>query len=127
MELPLLVDTRFQELFHSPLRGAFHLSLAVLVHYRSVGSIQAYEMVLADSDRISRVPPYLGYPPAQTPVSSTGLSPCAVGLSMPVRLQESGAFRGPATPAQFLEPVWPVPLSLATTEGITVVFFSSGY
>ncbi len=33
--LPQLVGTRFQVLFHSPLRGAFHLSLTVLVHYRS--------------------------------------------------------------------------------------------
>ena len=37
--LPLLVGVRFQVLFHSPNRGAFHLSLAVLVHYRSVSSI----------------------------------------------------------------------------------------
>ena len=28
--LPLLVDTRFQVLFHSPNRGTFHLSLTVL-------------------------------------------------------------------------------------------------
>ena len=34
-----LVGTRFQELFHSPVRGAFHLSFTVLVHYRSLGSI----------------------------------------------------------------------------------------
>ena len=34
-----LVGTRFQVLFHSPARGAFHLSLTVLVHYRSLGSI----------------------------------------------------------------------------------------
>ncbi len=40
-------------------------------------------MVLTDSDRIARVPPYLGYPPGLAPVSSTGLSPCAAGLSMP--------------------------------------------
>ncbi len=33
--LGLLVGTRFQVLFHSPCRGAFHLSLTVLVHYRS--------------------------------------------------------------------------------------------
>ena len=37
--LPLLVGVRFQVLFHSPHRGSFHLSLAVLVHYRSVSSI----------------------------------------------------------------------------------------
>ena len=33
--LPLFVGSRFQLLFHSPLRGSFHLSLTVLVHYRS--------------------------------------------------------------------------------------------
>jgi hypothetical protein len=33
--LRLLVGIRFQDLFHSPHRGAFHLSLTVLVHYRS--------------------------------------------------------------------------------------------
>ena len=34
-----LVGTRFQVLFHSSVRSAFHLSLTVLVHYRSLGSI----------------------------------------------------------------------------------------
>ena len=34
-----LAGVRFQELFHSPTRGAFHLSLTVLVHYRSLTSI----------------------------------------------------------------------------------------
>jgi hypothetical protein len=33
--LRLFVSIRFQVLFHSPNRGAFHLSLTVLVHYRS--------------------------------------------------------------------------------------------
>ena len=37
--LPLLVSTWFQVLFHSPSRSSFHLSLTVLVHYRSQGSI----------------------------------------------------------------------------------------
>ena len=34
--LRLLVSIWFQILFHSPHRGAFHLSLTVLVHYRSL-------------------------------------------------------------------------------------------
>ena len=34
-----LVGTWFQELFHSSVRSAFHLSFTVLVHYRSLGSI----------------------------------------------------------------------------------------
>ena len=38
-ELLHLVGTWFQVLFHSPHRGSFHLSLTVLVHYRSLTSI----------------------------------------------------------------------------------------
>ena len=37
--LPPLVGTWFQVLFHSPHWGTFHLSLTVLVHYRSPASI----------------------------------------------------------------------------------------
>ena len=37
--LRLLVRIRFQGLFHSPRRGSFHLSLTVLVRYRSTTSI----------------------------------------------------------------------------------------
>ena len=33
--LPQLVSNWFQVLFHSPNRGSFHLSLALLVRYRS--------------------------------------------------------------------------------------------
>ena len=36
--LRLLVGIRFQVLFHSPRRGSFHLSLTVLVPYRSISS-----------------------------------------------------------------------------------------
>ena len=39
LELRPLVGARFQELFHSSVRSAFHLSLTVLVRYRSLGSI----------------------------------------------------------------------------------------
>ena len=34
-----LVGARFQDLFHSSARGSFHLSLTVLVHYRSLACI----------------------------------------------------------------------------------------
>ena len=61
-----LVGTWFQELFHSSIRSAFHLSFTVLVHYRSLRSIQPYRMVPADSHRISRVPRYSGYHQGQT-------------------------------------------------------------
>ena len=36
-QLRPLVGARFQELFHSSVRSAFHLSLTVLVRYRSIG------------------------------------------------------------------------------------------
>ena len=38
-------------------------------------------MVLADSGRIARVPPYLGTPLGQPPVSATGLPPSVARLS----------------------------------------------
>src|SRR5690606_11489820 len=41
-------------------RRAFHLSLTVLLHYRSRTSIQPWRVVPPDSDRIPRVPPYSG-------------------------------------------------------------------
>ena len=34
-----LVSVWFQDLFHSLIQGSFHLSLTVLVHYRSLRSI----------------------------------------------------------------------------------------
>ena len=45
-----------------PSRGTFHLSLTVLVRYRSSGSIQAYQVVLTDSHGIPRAPCYSGTP-----------------------------------------------------------------
>jgi hypothetical protein len=58
----LFVDTWFQVLFHSPYRGSFHLSLTVLVHYRSVSSILPWRVVPPASNRVSRAPFYSGYP-----------------------------------------------------------------
>jgi hypothetical protein len=43
-----------------PSRGTFHHSLTVLIRYRSSGSIQPYQVVLADSHKITRVPCYSG-------------------------------------------------------------------
>jgi hypothetical protein len=34
---------------------------------------------------------------------------------------------GPTTPVQHAVPVWALPVSLATTRGIIIIFFSSGY
>src|SRR5436189_6443104 len=43
-----------------PFRGTFHLSLTVLVHYRSPSSTYPYGVVPANSDRVSRARPYSG-------------------------------------------------------------------
>ncbi len=44
-----------------PSRGAFHLSLTVLLLYRSSGSILAWRVVPTASHGIPRVPRYYGY------------------------------------------------------------------
>ena len=56
-----LVSVWFQVLFHSLIQGSFHLSLTVLVHYRSLRSIQPYRMVPTNSYRVTRAPHYSGY------------------------------------------------------------------
>ena len=61
-----------------PSRGTFHHSLTVLVRYRSPGSIQPYQVVLADSRQISGVRRYSGTPTTGLELSSTGLSPSTV-------------------------------------------------
>ena len=66
-----------------PSRGAFHLSLTVLVHYRSQESIQPWRVVPPDSYRISRVRHYSGAFLGGCGVSHTGLLPALAGLSMP--------------------------------------------
>jgi hypothetical protein len=65
-----------------PSRGTFHLSLTVLVRYRSSGSIQAYRVVPADSQQIPRARCYSGVRPMTCVVfSRTGLSPTTATLS----------------------------------------------
>src|ERR1700754_4888675 len=66
-----------------PSRGTFHHSLTVLVRYRSPGSIQPYQVVLADSRQITGVRRYSGTTTEAQPLSPTGLSPSTVGLSRP--------------------------------------------
>src|SRR6476469_2673222 len=61
-----------------PSRGTFHHSLTVLVRYRSPGSIQPYQVVLADSRQITGVRRYSGTPTTGQELSATGLSPSTV-------------------------------------------------
>ena len=81
-----------------PSRGTFHLSLTVLVRYRSRGSIQAYQVVLADSHRISRARCYSGQHTRRTTVSSTGVTPSTPPHSPRLRLPSHVHAAGPADP-----------------------------
>ena len=85
-------------------------------------------MVPPDSDRVPPAPPYSGFGLGGTSVSRTGLSPAAARLSRRVPLPTLGPCRPPYNPARASTPaVWALPLSLAATRGVTVVFLSSDY
>ena len=107
-QLRLLVGVRFQVLFHSPRRGAFHLSLTVLcslsVMYEYLGLEGGPPMFRQDFT----CPALLN---ASDQTSHTGLSP--ILLSFP---SHSGRSHGSAGPR-----------SLATTNGVSLDFLSSGY
>ena len=66
-----------------PSRGTFHHSLTVLVRYRSPGSIQPYQVVLADSQQILGVRCYSGVLQRGQKFSLTGLSPSTAGFPTP--------------------------------------------
>ena len=59
--------------------------------------------------------------------SSTGLSPSMVRLSIAIRLTLFSHVACPTTPDPQRDPVWAIPVSLATTQGISIDFYSSGY
>ena len=122
-----LVGTRFQDLFHSLIQGSFHLSLTVLVHYRSLKSIQSYQMVLVDSDRISHVPPYSGYYQLINAfrIQVFHLLWTDFPDSSSIRLQCTLQSYNPSNAETLL--VWAISISLATTPEITIVFSSSAY
>ena len=83
-------------------------------------------MVLVDSDRIPRVPPYSGAVSCFFTISATGLSPCFAGLPIPFAYNDFLLFAdSPTTP--ILRSVWALPLSLAATQGIDVSFSSFRY
>src|SRR5436853_3675376 len=110
----------------SPLRGAFHLSLTVLVHYRSllVFSLGGWSPQLPTRFHVPR-----GTQDASLPQSrcSTGLSPAAVAFSNAFECS-SATYCWSYNPRPSCEGrVWAGPGSLATTTGISVDFFSSGY
>ena len=128
-----------------PSRGAFHLSLTVLVRYRSQESAQPWRVVPPASDRVSRARPYSGTGTARAARDSrTGLSPCSGrpfhAVPLPARLCDRASRRagpgvrrshnpagGNALHAYTRAGFGLGPLSLAATRGVSVDFPSSGY
>ena len=113
-------------------RRAFHLSLTVLLHYRSRTSIQPWRVVPPDSDRIPRVPPYSG---TRTHPRAKSFAYGALTLfGGPFQVTSARlARRTGVCPVRALQPrdactpVWALPLSLAATRRISFDFFSWSY
>ena len=84
LALRLLVSLRFQVLFHSPNRGTFHLSLTVLVHYRSPSVFSFGEWTPQIPTGLA-CPAVLRYPTEDNRFSHTGLLPSLAGFPTPFR------------------------------------------
>ena len=84
-------------------------------------------MVPADSDRVSRAPPYSGYWIKYIILRLQDYH--FLWFNFPVNSTSIIYFWFQSYNPIFAETnmVWALPLSLATTKGITFVFFSSGY
>jgi hypothetical protein len=95
---------RFQALFHSPHRGAFHRSLTVLVHYRSpaVFSLGRWSAPLPTRCRVSGGT-HATHPPGQPTTSPTGFSPSPTARSSGLRLS-CLARRGTCRPLRCARP-----------------------
>src|SRR5512138_3585562 len=82
LALRLLVSLRFQVLFHSPHRGTFHLSLTVLVPYRSQSVFSLGEWTPQLPAGLA-CPAVLRFQAGDRTFSHTGLSPSLVGFTIP--------------------------------------------
>ena len=130
LEPCLTIPTWFQALF-TPARGAFQLSLTVLVRYRSWDVFRVGRPMPPRFPRDIQRTVLRNFPRPEL-VAPTGLSPSMAGRSRPLRLPNSGLIVGsPTTPHPPYLTAWgsvcPVPLSVAPTQGIPVGFFSCGY
>ena len=84
LALQLFVGFRFQVLFHSPNRGTFHLSLTVIVHYRSPNVFSLRECTPQIPTGLA-CPVVLRYLTEDNQFSHTGLLPSMAGYPTPFR------------------------------------------
>src|SRR6266852_8861960 len=126
MALSLLVDTRFQVLL-TPLTGVlftFPSRYLFTIGRQGVFRLTRWSSQIQAGLHVSRLT--WGFRSARSQFRLRGFHPLWPAFPSGSAIR-SWSFRGPATPTQFPAAVWPLPLSLATTSGITFVFFSSGY
>ena len=83
-------------------------------------------MVPLSSHGIPSVPRYFGYCRLLRSFVYATLTPYGAASQL-LRLNLCNAFMQSTTPTVLLRPVWPLPLSLATTSGISFDFSSSPY
>ena len=81
-------------------------------------------MVLPDSHRISRVLWYSGYPQSQLKFRVRAYHPVSELFPEHFRYPCWSLYEGPTTPNRRIYSVWPSPVSLATTAGVSFDFFS---
>ena len=84
-------------------------------------------MVPVDSDGISLVPPYSGYPSHQACLPVRGSHPLRPTFPSRSSSHDRLKSRSYNPGLAVTSPVWALPSSLATTNGITIVFSSSAY
>ena len=109
-----------------PSRGTFHLSLTVLLLYRSSGSILAWRVVPPASHRVSRVRRYSGSSPKLFRFRLRDSH--ALWSAFPCRSPNKIALYDCPQPLKYCYfRFGHAPRSLATTSGISVDYFSSSY
>jgi hypothetical protein len=124
--LRLLVSTGFQVLFHSPsgVLFTFPSRYCFTIGHQVVFRLGGWSPRLPARFLVSR---YSGYRPVTRPFAYGTFTLCGLGFpaAHSARLRESLCLS--ATPQHRSVPVWPLPHSLATTNGISFDFYSCGY
>ena len=117
--LPSIVSIRFQILFHSPPGVLFTTVLFAIGHW-VVFRLGGWALRLHTGLHVSGT---TLVSPSSLPISSTGISPSASGLSRTLRLS-SVIHIGDPQPLPASRKVWPLSRSLAATRKIDVSFSS---
>ena len=124
--LQLFVNIGFQVLFHSPsgVLFTFPSRYCFTIGHQVVFSLGRWSSLLPTRFHVPRGTPDPGL---SSFLSLTGLLPSVVEAFLPPSARSSESLCRSSTPNNRSRLVWALPRSLATTCGITVVFFSCGY